>query len=172
MIWTDMCKKELQSAKLFADDRHYRRFADAVDCYCDRPFFNEGLCKCIYMSSFDRDHYNVFLQTINGIVARREKNLAFMKEMGKVTQDALEIDYEAGKISPEMSLREQCMYALSNAFLYGKEKEYDLPLEAKECKEQWVDMFYMSKRAAEIIQQCKENYPEIEYRVNPFIYQV
>lgn len=171
MIWTDMCKKELSAANLFADDKHYRRFADAVDCYCERNFFTVGLCKCIYMSSFDRDHYNVFLQTINGIVARREKNLAFMKEMGEITQDVIQSDSEEGKITPEMSLRESCMYSLSSAFLHNK--EYELPEEARNCGEDWVRLFDMSKRAAKIIQECKDNYYETtKYQFNPFMYQL
>lgn len=170
MIWTDMCKKKLSAANLFVDDKHYRRFADAVDCYCERDFFTVGLCKCMYMSSFDRDHYNVFLQTINGIVARREKNLAFMKEMGEITQDVIQADSEEGKMTPEMSLRETCMYALSSAFLNNQ--EYELPEEAKNCGEDWVEIFNMSKRAAEIIQECKDTYPETAtYRINPFMYQ-
>lgn len=170
MSWAAMCKKKLMSEGLFADDAHYQRFADAVDCYCDRPFFSEGLCKCIYMSSFDDDHYIVFLQMINGIVARRERNLASMKEQGKVNVDAIEMDYEAGKISQELSLREQCMYQLSSAFLY--DRDYELPPEAQNCKEDWVKMFYMSKQAADIIHKCREEYREEEHKVNPFPYQV
>lgn len=168
MTWASMCKKRLMSAGLFADDAHYQRFADAVDCYCDRPFFSEGLCKCIYMASFDDEHYIVFLQMINGIVARRERNLASMKEQGEVNVDAIEMDYEAGKISPELSLRERCMYQLSSAFLYNR--EYELPPEARACKEDWVKLFEMSKQAAQVIHQCRQEYKDEEPFESGFLY--
>ena len=47
------CLRELEIKGLFETPEHRSRFSELLNCYCNYPFFNKGLCKCMYLSSWD-----------------------------------------------------------------------------------------------------------------------
>ena len=64
MSWKSTCTLALQKAGLFQDSHHLSRFKELVDCYRSYPFFTKGLCKCMYLSAWDEEHFCIMLETL------------------------------------------------------------------------------------------------------------
>lgn len=64
MSWSDKCIAALAEKKLFENSGHRTRFKELLDCYADYPFFNRGLCKCMYLSAWDEEHFCIMLETL------------------------------------------------------------------------------------------------------------
>ena len=104
MNWNEKCLMELTHRNLFEDSDHRMRFRDLLNCYFKAPFFTKGLCKCMYLSSWDDEHFAVMLEILNQMTLEGDKNLRMMKDQGEVLELQLE-GYEAE------------VFRLSNAFL-------------------------------------------------------
>ena len=81
---------EFTHRNLFEDDDHRARFRDLLDCYCDAPFFTKGLCKCMYLSAWDQEHFEVMLDILNEMVLEHDNNLELMKDNGIVLEQSAE----------------------------------------------------------------------------------
>lgn len=112
MNWNEKCLLELTHHKLFENAEHRLRFRDLLNCYYQSPFFTKGLCKCMYLSSWDEEHFVVMLEILNEMTLEGDKNLRMMKDQGAVLEKQME-GYEAE------------VFKLSNAFL--NDRKYDLP---------------------------------------------
>ena len=128
MDWNEKCLMELTHRNLFEDSDHRMRFRDLLNCYFKAPFFTKGLCKCMYLSSWDDEHFAVMLEILNQMTLEGDKNLRMMKDQGEVLEQQLE-GYEAE------------VFRLSNAFL--NDRPYTPP-----------DLGVMDPEGAHIIRQA------------------
>lgn len=107
MNWKEEFLSALDSAKLFENSGHRTRFKDLMDCYAGYPFFTKGLCKCIYLSAWDEEHFAIMLETLTDMTLGRERDTDEMLIKG----DAL---------AEEQVDEEMYIYQLSIAFLEEK----------------------------------------------------
>lgn len=105
----------LDTEKMFEDSGHRTRFKELLDCYADFPFFSKGLCKCMYLSAWDNEHFCVMLEILTDMSLGRETNTREMRVKGEALAD-------------ERHDAEYYVYALSNAFLDNV--PYQLPANA------------------------------------------
>ena len=104
MSWKDDYFRALDTAKLFENSGHRTRFKELMDCYAGYPFFTKGLCKCIYLSAWDEEHFMVMLETLTDMSLGRERGTGEMLIKGDLLAD-------------EAAAGEAYMYRLSSAFL-------------------------------------------------------
>lgn len=104
MEWKDRCFNALDAKKLFDDSGHRTRFKELTDCYASYPFFTPGLCKCMYLSAMDDEHFCIMLETLTDLALGKDKTTEEMRIKG----DAL---------VEEQTTEEYYVYLLSNAFL-------------------------------------------------------
>ena len=81
------CLRELEIKGLFETPEHRSRFSELLNCYCNYPFFNKGLCKCMYLSSWDMEHFIVMLDILNDMTIGKNQNLQLMEDNGKVLEN-------------------------------------------------------------------------------------
>lgn len=116
MNWKDRCFLYLNEEKLFEDSDHRTRFWELLDCYGEQPFFTKGLCKCMYLSAWDEEHFAIMLETLTSMSLGCETDTGDMRIQG----DTL------AEIQPDA---EYYVYQLSNAFL--DDKPFSLPDSAR-----------------------------------------
>lgn len=114
MKWTEKCILDLSHHSLFEDDGHRRRFYDLLDCYFEKPFFSKGLCKCMYLSAWDAEHFSILLDTLNSTLIEKDFHLNLMRDQGEILQT------EAHEAKDPVS---EEMWKLTNSFLNGKTYE-------------------------------------------------
>ena len=76
----------LQKAGLFQDSHHLSRFKELVDCYRSYPFFTKGLCKCMYLSAWDEEHFCIMLETLAELTLGRERNTSENEKQGRLSR--------------------------------------------------------------------------------------
>ena len=113
MGWKDQCVAALDEEKLFENSEHRTRFLELMDCYGGYPFFTKGLCKCMYLSAWDEEHFAILLETLMRMSLGREQNTEDMEANGEA-------------LAREEDGDEQKMYLLSCEFLEGKPRSIDL----------------------------------------------
>lgn len=94
----------LNGEGLFENFGHMSRFKELMDCFFGFPFFTKGLCKCIYLSAWDEEHFVVMLETLNAMSLGREQNTNDMRIQGDT-------------LAQECASGEHYIYQLSCAFL-------------------------------------------------------
>ncbi len=104
MSWTDNCLTALADARLFESSGHRTRLKELLDCYADYPFFTKGLCKCMYLSAWDEEHFYIMLETLTNMSLGKETNTEDMRIQGDI-------------LAEEQKNGEYYVYQLSNAFL-------------------------------------------------------
>lgn len=104
MSWKDKCFSALTAEKMFENPEHSRRFRELVDCFSGYPFFSRGLCKCIYLSSWDEKHFCIILESLTALTLGNEKNTLEMRERGE-------------SLAAEQTDSEYYVFELANAFL-------------------------------------------------------
>ena len=82
MTWSEKCILELAHHNLFESTQHRDRFRELLDCYFDAPFFTKGLCKCMYLSAMDEEHFLDMLTMLNQLTINGKADLSPMKENG------------------------------------------------------------------------------------------
>lgn len=97
----------LDQSGLFEDSGHRTRFKELMDCYGHYPFFTKGLCKCMYLSAWDEEHFATILEVLSDLAIGKERDTEEMRIQG----EALAEKHMGG---------EYYVYQLSNAFLDGK----------------------------------------------------
>lgn len=113
MGWKDQCVAALDEEKLFENSEYRTRFLELMDCYGGYPFFTKGLCKCMYLSAWDEEHFAILLETLMRMSLGREQNTEDMEANGEA-------------LAREEDGDEQKMYLLSCEFLEGKPCSIDL----------------------------------------------
>ncbi|MGI5947140.1 MAG: hypothetical protein ACOX8K_07010 [Lachnospiraceae bacterium] len=113
MGWKENCIAVLDEAKMFENSEHRTRFIELMDCYSEYPFFTKGLCKCMYLSAWDDEHFAILLETL--------MRMALGKE-----QDTEDMAIHGEALAEEENGDEQKMYCLSCEFLEGKPCTIDL----------------------------------------------
>lgn len=113
MGWKDQCVAALDEEKLFENSEHRTRFLELMDCYGGYPFFTKGLCKCMYLSAWDEEHFAILLETLMRMSLGREQNTEDMEANGEA-------------LAREEDGDEQKIYLLSCEFLEGKPCSIDL----------------------------------------------
>ena len=100
MNWNEKCLLELSHHNLFESTDHRQRFRDLIDCYFTAPFFTKGLCKCIYIASWDDEHFIEILAMLNDLTASGAKTVRIMSDQGvMLTIGATGVDAEIYKLS-------------------------------------------------------------------------
>lgn len=137
MKWKDKCFSALDNEKMFENSGHRTRFKELMDCYCNYPFFSRGLCKCMYLSAWDEEHFCILLEALSEMSVGRKKNTQEMRSKGELFVEEKKDD-------------EFYVYELSNAFLDNK------PFHLKNQADISPDIRYIIDRAikaSEIIDQ-------------------
>ncbi len=137
MNWKDRCFLSLDDEKLFESSGHRTRFFELLDCYGDYPFFTKGLCKCMYLSAWDEEHFAIMVEMLTSMSLGRETDTGDMRIQG----DTL------AEVQPDA---EYYVYQLSNAFLDGR--SFVLPADARIEPEQ-RHIIQQALKAADIIEQ-------------------
>ena len=113
MSKSEMYVAALEENGLFETPGHRTRFKELMDCYGDYPFFSKGLCKCMYLSAWDEEHFAIILQILSDLAIGRERNTQEMRIQGDaLARDASEQTGRDG---------DYYVYQLSNAFLDNQE---------------------------------------------------
>lgn len=128
MDWKSKCFAALDKEKMFENSGHRTRFKELFDCYRDYPFFSKGLCKCIYLSAWDEEHFCIMVETLTDLSLGKETNT---KEMS-IKGDAL---------ADEQTDGEYYIYQLSIAFLD------DLPFRINVSSDMTLEIRYIIRRA-------------------------
>ena len=88
MFWDEKCLLELTHHNLFESTAHRDRFHDLITCYVQAPFFSKGLCKCMYLSSWDDAHFSELLIVLNELTISGARNTEIMAQNGLVLIDS------------------------------------------------------------------------------------
>ena len=104
MTWQEQCIRALSDQDLFEDSWHKTRFKELLDCYISYPFFTKGLCKCMYLSAWDEEHFCIMLGNLAEMTLGQEKNTKEMQNRGDV-------------LAQEQTDSQYYVYQLSCAFL-------------------------------------------------------
>lgn len=120
MGWNEKCLRVLDEKGLFENFSHRTRFKELLDCYGSYPFFTKGLCKCMYLSAWDEEHFVIMLEILTDMALGREHSTRDMEERGDT-------------LLAEQTDAEYYVYLLSSAFLgnkpYCPEYKEELPEE-------------------------------------------
>ncbi len=98
----------LDEKGLFVSSGHKTRFKELVDCYGAYPFFTKGLCKCMYLSAWDEEHFAMILEILSDLAIGRERDTQEMRLQGDV-------------LAGQQKGGEYYLFQLSNAFLDGEQ---------------------------------------------------
>ena len=112
MFWNEKCLLELTHHNLFESTEHRNRFRELLDCYYEAPFFTKGICKCMYLASWDELHFMQILSILNEMMISDSAALQKMRENGEA-------------LSRQAEGYEENIYALSLSFLTNS--YYELP---------------------------------------------
>ena len=126
MNWKEQWIVALDKEHLFENSSHRTRFKELLDCFADYPFFTKGLCKCMYLSAWDEEHFCIMLSM-----------LTEMRTQGDV-------------LIAEQPEEEAYVYRLSNAFLDNMPFQLDDP---KKVQPNIVHIIQKALHASDIIDQ-------------------
>lgn len=111
MAWQDQCLRSLTDAKLFLSTAHMERFKETWKVLKKQPFCTKGICKCLFLSGWDQEHYQFLKDTVEEMIVRQDTDTSYMLEKGRV-------------ILGNVALSERELFKLSIEFL---EKEGQTP---------------------------------------------
>lgn len=95
-MWKNVVYRQLRSQHLFENEAHQSRFKELLDCYSHASFFTPGLCKCMYLSCWDEEHFVIMLDMLNQLKLKEHMTLSDMNENGKLMAEEMSPDsYEA-----------------------------------------------------------------------------
>lgn len=122
MMWNEQCITALQEKRMFEDSWHRTRFKELLDCYAKYPFFTKGLCKCMYLSAWDEEHFCIMLEMLMSMSLGQETNVDDMRINGDI-------------LAQQQQDAQVYIYYLSNAFLDNKpfhlEESVNIPPEIR-----------------------------------------
>lgn len=82
MSWNENCLNALTKAGLFESSDHRTRFSELLECFSDKPFFTKGLCKCMYLSAWDEEHFAILLEMLSFMSIGKDKDTREMSIVG------------------------------------------------------------------------------------------
>ena len=94
MKWKDRVVEELSEQNMFQSSAHRSRFKELLDCYVTAPFFTRGLCKCMYLSCWDEEHFIIMLDMLNKLKLSENMDLQDMNENGELMAEEAAYSYE------------------------------------------------------------------------------
>ena len=94
MKWKDRVVEELSEQNMFQSSAHRSRFKELLDCYVTAPFFTRGLCKCMYLSCWDEEHFIIMLDMLNKLKLSENMDLQDMNENGELMAEEAADGYE------------------------------------------------------------------------------
>ena len=121
-MWKDTILQALNDRHLFQSDDHRSRFKELLDCYADASFFTPGLCKCMFMSCWDEEHFFIMLDMLNQLSLKRHMGLNDMCENGELIaeEEEREGSYE------NQVMRLSCAFLKNEPFSLSQlPEEYD-----------------------------------------------
>ena len=92
MMWKNEVYRQLRSQHLFENEAHQSRFKELLDCYSQAGFFTPGLCKCMYLSCWDEEHFVIMLDMLNQLKLKDHMTLSDMNENGKLMAEEMPDD--------------------------------------------------------------------------------
>ncbi len=125
----------LSNAGLFQSSGHRTRFKELMDCYGGYPFFTRGLCKCIFLSAWDEEHFLIMLETLTDMTLGRERDIDEMMIKGDV-------------LAEEQADEQFYIYQLSCAFL--SDQPFALP-ESVKLSPEFQYILDIAQKAAAVI---------------------
>lgn len=131
MNWKEQWIVALDKENLFENSGHRTRFKELLDCYADYPFFTKGLCKCMYLSAWDEEHFCIMLTMLTEMSLEHEKNTDEMRTQGDILLE-------------EQPEEESYIYQLSNAFLDNTIFQLDDPQKVQ------PDILYIIQKALRV----------------------
>ena len=135
------CIKELGKRDLFITSEHRQLFDDLLNCYCDYPFFSKGLCKCMYLSSWDMEHYVIMLDILNDMSIGKSQDTSEMTDNG-ITMESQPEGYER--------------YIIQKSGALLNDKPYVIPDEVTDPE--GLRIMRMGLAASEVIDEIFETY--------------
>ena len=102
MAWQEQCLRSLMDAKLFLSAAHMERFKEAWKVLKKQPFCTKGMCKVLFLSAWDQEHYQFFKDTMEEMIARNETDTTYMLEKEKIAFE-----------NTALSEREMCKLAVA-----------------------------------------------------------
>ena len=111
-MWKDDVFQALDEQHLFQDEGHRSRFKELLDCYANAPFVTPGLCKCMYMSCWDEEHFFIMLDMLNQLTLRHNMGLNDMYENGELM---VEEKQEAGSYEDQV-MKLSCAFLMDAPF--------------------------------------------------------
>ncbi len=140
MNWNEQCVFALRERKLFEDSWHLTRFKELLDCYAGYAFFTKGLCKCMYLSAWDEEHFCIMLEMLMCMSLGQETSVGDMRING----DRMAENQKDAQVH---------IYYLSNAFLDNE------PFHLDENADIPADIRYIIERAL-LASQAIDELPE------------
>lgn len=110
MGWIERCFDALDAEGMFENAGHRTRFKELMDCYGKYPFFSKGLCKCMYLSAWDDEHFAIMVEMLSGMTLGQERDTEEMRIEGEMRAEDHALDHADG---------EAFIYQLSSSFLAG-----------------------------------------------------
>lgn len=144
MGWKEACVAALGAERLYENSGHKTRFMELLECYSGYPFFSRGLCKCMYLSAWDEEHFAVMLETLTSMAIGQEQDTEDMKFQGDVLADARMDEHAYG---------EAYVFILSGMFLEGKKGQ---PEGAEKLSPDYQYIVSRALKAAEVIDGLPE----------------
>lgn len=135
------CIKELGKKDLFITSEHRQLFSDLLNCYSGYPFFHKGLCKCMYLSSWDMEHYVIMLDILNDM------------SIGK-SQDTSEMSDNGLSLESQAEGYDLYIFQMSGAFL--NDEPFEIP--DVEIAPEGLRIMRMGLMAAQVIDEIFEMY--------------
>lgn len=135
------CIRELGKKDLFITSEHRQLFSDLINCYSEYPFFHRGLCKCMYLSSWDMEHYVIMLDILNDMSIGRSSDTSEMSDNG------ISLEEEAQGY-------DRYIIQMSGAFLMNQ--PYEIPDE--DIPEEGLRIMKMGLAAADVIDEIFDEY--------------
>lgn len=140
MSWNENCLNALSKAGLFENSGHKTRFSELIECFCDRPFFTKGLCKCMYLSAWDEEHFAILLEMLSFMSVGKDKNTREMSIVGD-------------SLAEEQTTDESYIYRLSISYLEDTPFHLD---EKVRLSARTAYVISRAQQAAVIIDQVEE----------------
>lgn len=141
MSWNENCLTSLTKAGLFEDSGHRMRFNELIDCFSDKPFFTKGLCKCMYLSAWDEEHFAILLEMLSFMSISRDKDTSEMSIVGD-------------SLAEEQANDETYIYRLSISYLENTDFQLD---EKIQLSERTAYVISRAQQAAAIIDQVADD---------------
>lgn len=141
MSWNDNCLTALTKAGLFEDSGHRTRFSELMECFSDKPFFSKGLCKCMYLSAWDEEHFAILLEMLSFMSVGKDK-------------DTREMSIVGDSLAEEQSNDEAYIYRLSISYLENTDFRLD---ETVRLSERTAYVIGRAQQAAAIIDRVSDD---------------